>query len=165
MRAAVAQNGSGGLKLLSAKLLQPLQGYADSYALPFHLRLLPNHCHRIDIPPAALVRMATIPVCGDHVPTEDQLQAWQAFLQIEENIAKARQFCVPFVSHNYGGTRRIAFEIDIVLATLDGSSENSLEGENFWERVKRARNEEVKLFETAPTGRNWRNSRQLIDIN
>lgn len=108
--------------------------------------------------------MATIPVCGDHIPTEDQLQAWQAFLQIEENIAKARQFCVPYVSHNYGGKRWITFKIDIASATLDGSSENSLEGENFWERVKRARNEEVKLFETAPTGRNWRNSRQLGSI-
>lgn len=164
LRAAVAQNGSGGLKLLSAKLVQGLQGHADSYTLPCRLRLLPNHRHRIDIPPAALARMATMPVCGDHVPTEDQLQAWKTFLQIEENIAKARQFCVPYVSHNYRGTRQIAFDIDVAKATLDGSTENSLEGENFWERVKRARNEEVKHFETAPTGRNRRNSRQLGSI-
>jgi phage gp16-like protein len=93
------------------------------------------------------------------------LNIWKAFLQVEENIAKARQFCVPFLSHNYGsGTKRISFEIDVALATLDGSTENSLEEENFWERVKQAKNEEVKLFESVPTGKNWRNSRQLGSI-
>ncbi|MBD2680658.1 MULTISPECIES: AAA domain-containing protein, partial [Nostoc] len=49
----------------------------------------------------------------------------------------------------------------VISATLDGSNENSLAAENFWERVKRARNEEIKLFETTPTGQSWRNSRQL----
>ncbi len=162
--AAVSQDGNGGLRLLSAKLLQGVQGHADAYAVPCRLRLLPNHRHRIDIPSAALARMAAMPVGGNHVPTEDQLKAWKAFLQIEENIAKARQFCVRFLDHNYGsGTRRITFEIDVASATLDGSAENSLECENFWERVKRAKNEEVKLFETVPI-RNWRNSRQLGSI-
>ena len=163
--AAVSQDGGGGLRLLSAKLLQGVQGHADAFAVPCRLRLLPNHRHRIDIPKAALVRMAAMPVGGNHVPTEDQLKAWKAFLQIEENIAKARQFCVLFLDRNYGsGTRWITFEIDVASATLDGSSENGLEGENFWERVKRAKNEEVKLFETAPTVRNWRTSKQLGSI-
>ncbi|WP_320073112.1 AAA domain-containing protein [Nostoc sp. MG11] len=163
-RAAVQKDGYGGLKIFSAHLLQTLRGSADSYATPYCLRLLPSYQHHINIPPATLKRIATTPVCGDHVPTEDQLKAWKAFLQIEEKIAKARQFCVRYVSHNYSFKRRISFEIDVASATLDGSNENPLDVENFWERVKRAKNEEIKLFETAPTGKNWQNSRQLGSI-
>lgn len=155
--AVVEQDGRGGLKVLSAKLLELSQGNADGYTVPYHLRLLPNHQYRIDIPSTALARMAAMPICGDHLPTEDHLRIWEVFLQIEEKIAKARQFCVPFFSHNAFG-RRITFEIDVTSATLDGSDENSLAVENFWERVKRAKNEEVKLFETTPKGQNWRNS-------
>ncbi|MCC5641724.1 AAA family ATPase [Nostoc sp. CHAB 5824] len=159
-RAVVEQDGRDGLKVRSAKLLELSQGTADGYAVPYRLRLLPNHRYHIDIPPTALAQMAAMPICGDHLPTEDHLRIWEVFLQIEEKIAKARQFCVPFFSHN-GFGRRITFEIDVTSATLDGSDENSLAVENFWERVKRAKNEEVKLFETTPKGQNWRNSRQL----
>ncbi|MEH2062785.1 MAG: translation initiation factor IF-2 N-terminal domain-containing protein [Nostoc sp.] len=160
-RAAVPKDGRGGLKILSAQLLQPSRGHADSYAIPCRLRLLPNHQHHLDIPPATLKRMAAAPVCGEHVPTEDQLKAWKAFLQIEEKIAKARQFCVRYVSHNYNFKRRISFEIDVASATLDGFYQNSLEVENFWERARRTKNEDLKLFETAPVGKNWISGRQL----
>ena len=163
-RAAVQQNGYGGLKILSVQLLQPSRGHADGYAVPCRLCLLPDHEHHLGIPSRALARMAATPVCGDNVPTEEQLKAWKAFLQIEENIAKARQFCVPYLAHNYSSRRRISFEIDVASATLDGSPENSLGVKNFWERAKRARNEELKLFETAPTGKNWQNSRQLGSV-
>jgi DNA polymerase III delta prime subunit len=163
-RAAVQQNGYGGLKILSVQLLQPSRGHADGYAVPCRLCLLPDHEHHLGIPSRALARMAATLVCGDYVPTEDQLKAWKAFLQIEENIAKARQFCVPYLAHNYSSKRRISFEIDVASATLDGSAENSLGVKNFWERAKRARNEELKLFETAPTGKNWQNSRQLGSV-
>ena len=160
--AVVQQDGRGGLKVLSARLLQLSQGNADGYTVPYRLRLLPNHQYHIDIPPTALARMAAMPVCGDHLPTEAHLRIWEVFLQIEEKIAKTGQFCVPFFSHNgFGFGRPITFVIDVTSATLDGSDENSLAVENFWERVKRAKNEEIKLFETTPTGKNWRNSRQL----
>lgn len=105
-----------------------------------------------------------MPVRSNYVPTEDQLQAWKAFLEVERRIAEARQFCVAFVRHNYGATRRITFEIDATSATLDGSAENYLNEDNFWERAKRARNEDIKLFETAPAGKNWRNTRPLGSI-
>ncbi|MEH2057156.1 MAG: translation initiation factor IF-2 N-terminal domain-containing protein [Nostoc sp.] len=160
-RAAVPKDGRDGLKILSAQLLQPSRGHADSYAVPCRLRLLPNHQHHLDIPPATLKRMAAAPVCGDHIPTEDQLKAWKAFLQIEEKIAKARQFCVRYVSHNYNFKRRISFEIDVASATLDGFYQNSLEVQNFWERARRTKNEDLKLFETAPVGKNWISGRQL----
>ncbi|MDZ8104541.1 MAG: translation initiation factor IF-2 N-terminal domain-containing protein [Nostoc sp. DedQUE12a] len=161
-RAVVQQDGSGGLRILSAKLLQLSQGNADGYAVPYRLRLLPNHQYHVNIPPTILAQMAAMPICGDHLPTEDNLRIWEIFLQIEEKIAKARQFCVPFFSHNgFGLGRLVTFEIDVISATLEGSNENSLAAENFWERVKRARNEEIKLFETTPTGQSWRNSRQL----
>lgn len=160
-RAAVQKDGRGGLKILSAQLLQPSRGHADSYAVPCRLRLLSNHQHHLDIPPKILARIAAAPVCGDHVPTEDQLKAWKAFLQIEEKIAKARQFCVRYISHNYSFKRRISFEIDVSSATLDGFYQNSLDVENFWERARRTKNEDLKLFETAPIGKNWINGRQL----
>ncbi|NEQ27352.1 MAG: AAA family ATPase, partial [Microcoleus sp. SIO2G3] len=158
------QNGYGGLKILSVQLLQLSQGHADGYAIPCRLCLLPDHQHHLGIPSQALARIAAMPACGDFVPTEDQLKAWKAFLQIEENIAKARQFCVRYLAHNYSSRRRISFEIDVASATLDGSRENSLGVQNFWERAKRARNEDLKLFETAPTGKNWQNSRQLGSV-
>ncbi|MEH1822001.1 MAG: translation initiation factor IF-2 N-terminal domain-containing protein [Nostoc sp.] len=160
-RAAVPKDGRGGLKILSAQLLQPSRGHADSYAIPCRLRLLPNHQHHLDIPPTTLKRIAAAPVCGENVPTEDQLKAWKAFLQIEEKIAKARQFCVRYVSHNYNFKRRISFEIDVASATLDGFYQNSLDVDNFWERARRTKNEDLKLFETAPVGKNWISGRQL----
>ncbi|BDI15975.1 hypothetical protein ANSO36C_17770 [Nostoc cf. commune SO-36] len=142
-------------------MLELSQGTADGYAVPYRLRLLPNHRYHIDIPPTALAQMAAMPICGDHLPTEDHLRIWELFLQIEEKIAKTRQFCVPFFSHN-GFGRRITFEIDVTSATIDGSDENSLTVENFWERVKLAKNEEIKLFETTPTGQNRRSSRNKL---
>ncbi|MGF2034660.1 MAG: translation initiation factor IF-2 N-terminal domain-containing protein [Nostoc sp. CmiVER01] len=160
-RAAVPKDGRDGIKILSAQLLQPSRGHADSYAIPCRLRLLPNHQHHLDIPPATLKRIAAAPVCGENVPTEDQLKAWKAFLQIEEKIAKARQFCVRYVSHNYNFKRRISFEIDVASATLDGFYQNSLDVENFWERARHTKNEDLKLFETAPVGKNWISGRQL----
>ncbi|MBN4000419.1 translation initiation factor IF-2 N-terminal domain-containing protein [Nostoc sp. LPT] len=160
-RATVPKDGRGGLKILSVQLLQPSRGHADSYAIPCRLRLLPNHQHHLDIESATLKRIAAAPICGDHVPTEDQLKAWKAFLQIEEKIAKARQFCVHYVTHNYNFKRRISFEIDVASATLDGFYQNSLDVENFWERARRTKNEDLKLFETAPVGKNWISGRQL----
>ncbi|MBD2528225.1 translation initiation factor IF-2 N-terminal domain-containing protein [Nostoc flagelliforme FACHB-838] len=160
-RAAVQKDGRDGLKILSAQLLQPSRGHADSYAIPCRLRLLPNHQHHLDIPPATLKRIAAAPVCGENAPTEEQLKAWKAFLQIEEKIAKARQFCVRYVSHNYNFKRRISFEINVASATLDGFYQNSLDVENFWERARRTKNEDLKLFETAPVGKNWISGRQL----
>ncbi|WP_445636056.1 DNA helicase [Nostoc sp. DSM 114161] len=162
--AAVQKDGRDGLKILSAHLLQISRGNADSYSLAFPLRLLPNHQYHLDIPPATLTRIAAAPVCGDNVPTEDQLKAWKAFLQIEEKIAKARQFCVRYIRNNYNLKRRINFEIDVTSATLDGFYQNSLEIENFWERAKQAKNEDLKLFETAPIGKNWLSGRQLGTI-
>ncbi|MEH2462981.1 translation initiation factor IF-2 N-terminal domain-containing protein [Nostoc sp.] len=160
-RAAVQKDGRDGLKILSAQLLQPSRGHADSYAVLCRLRLLPNHQHHLDIPPSTLKRIAAAPACGDHVPTEDQLKTWKAFLQIEEKIAKARQFCIRYIGHNYNFKRRISFEIDVASATLDGFYQNSLEVENFWERARQVKNEDLKLFETAPIGKNWINGRQL----
>ncbi|MFN6559029.1 MAG: translation initiation factor IF-2 N-terminal domain-containing protein [Nostoc sp. ChiSLP01] len=162
--AAVQKDGRDGLKILSAHLLQISRGNGDSYSVAFPLRLLPNHQHHLDIPPATLTRIAAAPVCGDYVPTEDQLKAWKAFLQIEEKIAKARQFCVRYVRNKYNLKRRINFEIDVTSATLDGFYQNSLELENFWERAKQAKNEDLKLFETAPIGKNWLSGRQLGTI-
>ena len=146
--AAVNENGNGGLKLLSARLAPQDRGQVNDFAVPTRIRLLSDHRHKVGVPQSALERMENMPTPGDCVPTEDQLQAWEAFLNIEERIAKARQFCVPFVSHNYGeATRNITFLIDANSATIDGSVENSLNVDDFWQRAKGARNEKVKLIE------------------
>ncbi|BAY25718.1 translation initiation factor IF-2 domain-containing protein [Calothrix sp. NIES-2100] len=163
-KAAVQPNSDNGLKLLSVYLLPPSRGQADGYAVPFRLRLLPNHEHHIGVPSSVFTLIANAPVCGDYVPTEAQLKAWKAFLQIEEKIAQARQFCVPYTSQNHNFKRRISFEIDLTSATIDGSPENPLDGENFWQRVRKARNDDLKLFENAPTGKNWQEGRLLGSI-
>lgn len=163
-RAAVKKNGDDGLKILSVQLLPLARGQADAYTVAFDLRLWPNHQHHIGIPAKSLVKITSAPLCGDHVPTEDQLQAWKAFLQIEENIAKARQFCVFYTSYNYNSKRQVIFEINVNSATLDGSLINTLDIKNFWERVQRARNEDIKLFESNPAGKNWYNGQQLGSI-
>ncbi|HLO85214.1 MAG TPA: AAA domain-containing protein [Nostocaceae cyanobacterium] len=164
LRVAVQKKGNGGLKILSANLLQLARGIIDGYAVPFRLRLLPNFPSSIDIPKTSLKRIAAMPVCGSHIPTEEQLQAWKGFLQIEEKIAKARQFCVAYISHKYNLKRSIIFEINITSATIDGNAENSLSTSNFWERVKQAKNDEIKLFDTVPTGKNWQNGRKIGSI-
>ncbi|HLP92133.1 MAG TPA: AAA domain-containing protein [Nostocaceae cyanobacterium] len=161
-KAAVQKNGYSGLKILSVKLLKNELGYADSYTLPYRVRLLDNYQHRIDIPAATLARIKKLPICGDHVPTEEQLKAWEAFLQVEKKIAQARQFCVRFFSHNYGlATSKISFNIDIESATIDGNNENYLDAKDFWQRVKKAGNEDIKFFEYTPTGNNSRSGIQL----
>jgi len=43
----------------------------------------------------------------------------------------------------------LLFEIDATSATLDGSPENYLNQDDFWQRAKRARNEDI-VFETDP---------------
>jgi uncharacterized protein (UPF0147 family) len=164
-KAAVQPNSDNGLKILSVYLLHPSRGQADAYAVPFRLQLLPNHEHHISIPSSVFPRIAAAPVCGDYIPTEEQLKAWKAFLQIEEKIAQARQFCVPYTNHNYNFKRRISFEIDVTSATLDGSNENPLDVGNFWERVRKAKNDDLKLFENAPTGKNWQQGRLLGSID
>jgi hypothetical protein len=70
-RAAVKKNGSSGLKILSVYLLQPSRGQADAYALPLSLQLVPNHHYPIDIAPKLLAQIAKMPICSNHVPTED----------------------------------------------------------------------------------------------
>jgi hypothetical protein len=58
---------------------------------------------------------------------------------------------VPFRAHNYGsGFKIVTFEIDRNSATLDGYDENSLELGDFRERLNKARNEEIILFDSPP---------------
>ncbi len=165
-KAAVRQGDASGLKILSIYLLPPSRGNVDGYAVPFQLSLIPQHQHRLGIPPKVMAKILTMPVCGQYVPTEEQLKAWKAFLKVEERIAKARQFCVSFLIQNHGSaTRQVTLEIDVNSATLDGNEENSLGEENFWERVKKAKNQDVNFSETVPTEKIRRHHRQLGTID
>lgn len=165
LRAVVKKNGTGGLKILSAYLLPLSRGKIDAYALPLPLQLVPNHHEPINIPPQILAKINKMPICGNHVPTEAQLQAWKAFLKVEERIAKARQFCVHFFDYQYDNTHKeIGLKININSATLNGEEENYIDVENFWERVKQAKNQDIKLSDTLPTEITRRTSRQLGTI-
>ncbi|MBD2235385.1 DNA helicase [Aulosira sp. FACHB-113] len=147
--AIVSQGGYGGLKVLSARLLPFNRGQADSFAVPFRLRLRSSHRYHIGVPSSAWARIVTMPLLSDSKPTEEQLQAWKVFENIEERLAKTRQFCVPFVNHNYGeATRNITFIIDANSATVDGTLESLIDVDDFWQRAKRARNQNLKALET-----------------
>lgn len=149
--AVVSQDGYGGLRILSARLLSADKGKVDAFSIAYRIRLLRDRQYRIGIPRSVISQMANVPFCGDHLPTEEQLQAWKSFLNIEERMAKERQFCVPFINHNYGSaTRKITFQIDASKATIDSVSGDFLKVDNFWQRAAKARNEDIQLLEIEP---------------
>ncbi|MGB3509824.1 MAG: AAA domain-containing protein, partial [Microcoleaceae cyanobacterium] len=149
--AVVSEDGYGGLKLLSARLQSQEQGREDGFAQTYYISLRPERQWRRGVPESAVQRIREMPVVGERVPTEEQLRVWKAFLNIEENIAKSRQFCVPFYNHNYGAaTRKITFEVEYNNATVEPTSGKFLTNNDFWERAKKARNEEIKLLEIEP---------------
>ncbi|MCU0541008.1 MAG: AAA domain-containing protein [Oscillatoriaceae cyanobacterium Prado104] len=155
------EDGIGGLKLLDAGFVPLPRGRKDGYVLPVKLRLLTNN--RSPIPPKSIARIQKLPFWEDrHIPTNEQLKVWNAFLKVEERIAAARQFCVRFRGHNYGsGLKIVTFEIDANSATLDGYEENSLQIGDFRERLKKARNEEIILFDSELRGRSSRDGETL----
>ena len=158
------EDGGGGLKVRDASLLFPARGKVDGFAAPCYLKLLPNHLR--GIPAHAIAKINNLPLLSDrYIPTDKQLQVWHTFLEIEERIAKARQFCVFFVSNNDGyDSRRVTFEIDVTSATIDGNSENSLNVDEFWKRAFQSKNEDLMLFESSPKNRNVRDGEKLGSI-
>ena len=146
IRAVISSNRNHGLKILSTRLLPINRGKKDTFSQPFYLRLRSNYQHRIGVPSEAIKLMANMPLKADCIPTEQQLEAWKVFVNVEENLAQQKQFCVRFVSHNYGeATRNITFRIAPESATVDGNINNSLELDDFWQRAKRARNQNINL--------------------
>ncbi|MEG4285080.1 DEAD/DEAH box helicase family protein [Microcoleus sp. A006_D1] len=158
------EDGIGGLKLLDAGLVAIPRGRKDGYALPVQLRLLPKS--RSPIPAKSIARVQQMPFWDDrHIPTTEQLKVWHTFLNVEKRIAEARQFCVPFRAHNYGsGFKIVTFEIDRNSATLDGYDENPLQIGDFRERLKKARNEDIILFDSPPGSRSSRDGETLGSI-
>ncbi|MEM7556021.1 MAG: AAA domain-containing protein [Cyanobacteria bacterium P01_A01_bin.84] len=146
--AIVNDNGHGGLRIIYGQLRPKHEGTKDSFSQPFYIRLRSNYKYGIGVPPETIERMANMPVKKDCIPTEQQLEAWKVFVEVEERIAKEKQFCVPFVSHNYGeATRNITFAVDAESATLNGKGENSITLDDFWQRAIRARNQNITLKE------------------
>jgi DNA polymerase III delta prime subunit len=158
------EDGIGGLKLLDAGLVALPRGRKDGYSLPIQLRLLPKS--RSPIAAKSIARVQQMPFWDDrHIPTTEQLKVWHTFLNVEQRIAEARQFCVPFRAHNYGsGLKIVTFEIDRNSATLDGYEENPLQVGDFRERLKQARNEDIILFDSPPGSRSSRDGETLGSI-
>ncbi len=162
LTAAVNRDGYGGLRILSVKLLLPHRGQPDGFTVRFRLRLVPEKQYRRGIPKLSLKRMTQAEFASDRLPTEEQLQGWKTFVEMERRQAEKRQFCVPFLSHNYGtATRKITFEIDIAAANLDGSAENAIEEDDFRRRLFQARNEDINFFDAKADTRERRDRRKL----
>ncbi len=144
-----SNNGSGGLKLLDARLVDLPRGKVDGFCLPFCLQLASNN--RLGVPRATVAKIKSLPLWSErHVPTSEQLKVWRVFLDMEERIAKARQFCVPFDNHNYSyKSRRVTFIIHPASATLDGSPKTSLGEDEFWLRIKKSKQEDLMICRSA----------------
>ncbi|WP_052055971.1 AAA domain-containing protein [Myxosarcina sp. GI1] len=144
----VNNDGYGGLRIIYARLRPKHEGKKDSFAQSCYIRLRSNYQYGIGVPPEAIKRIIDKPFKKDYVPTDEQLKAWKIFLKVLERLAREKQFCVPFVSHNYGeATRNITFKIDARSATVDSQAEDRIELDAFWQRAKRARNQNIKLKE------------------
>ncbi len=161
--ASVRKDGTDFLELTKINLVDLEQGQIDAFSSAWLIRLLPYVVQDIGIPQEAFAQIATMPVCGAHVPTTEQIRVWGQYLGIQRRTAEKRQFCVPFVSHNYPVSRqRITFTLNVDLATSNGSV--SLTPEEFWQRAGWARNGFVKLFENSAELANRRQGQELGDI-
>lgn len=165
LEAFVKEDGNGGLRLVDASFVPLSIGRADGFTVPYRICPLPARQYRKDVPPTALARMAKMPFCLDYAPTEKQLEAWKKYVELERRLAESRQFCVPFVSHNYGSaTRWITFKINPAEASIDGSRENYIDENDFWKRALQARSQEVKLLQNSPESKNGRDNLKLGKI-
>lgn len=162
----VLENGNDrALKLISINLLIPEKGRRDDFSLPVSIKLLPNYQHRCHIPESAIASIQKLPFCENFIPTEEQLDAWKIFVDIEERMARERQFCVAFSGHNYGvATRNITFDVKINSATIDGDRKDSLSVDQLWYRLRRAVNDSLKICLTPPYLNDDENGRLLGDI-
>jgi AAA domain len=133
------------LRIISVRLLPTNQGKLDAFSQSFLLRLRSNHLYNTGVPQTAIEQMAFAPRKQDYLPTSQQLEAWSAYVNIEERKARERQFSVSFVSHNYGrATRNISFAVEPQSAN-NGSVSRSLDLDDFWKRAERAINNKIKI--------------------
>lgn len=162
----VLENGNDRtLKLISVNLLIPEKGRMDDFSLPLSIKLLPNYQYRCHIPDGAIASIQQLPFCENFIPTEEQLEAWKIFVDIEERMARERQFCVAFSGHNYGvATRSITFDVKINSATIDGDKKDSLSVDGLWYRLRRAMNDSIKICLTPPYLNDDDSGRLLGDI-
>jgi DNA polymerase III delta prime subunit len=132
------------LRIIAVRLLH-IRGRSDVFSQAFRLRLLSNYQHKIGVPQTAIEQMAFAPSKQDYLPTAQQLEAWSAYVNIEERKARERQFSVSFVSHNYGrATRNISFAVE-PQSVNNGSVSRSLNLDDFWKRAERAINNKIKI--------------------
>ena len=161
LRGAVNVDEDRVLKLLSVQLISQ-KAEKDEFSLALQIRLLPQHQYRRGIPLGAVRSMSKMPFFGDRIPTEEQLPIWRTFVEIEQRMAEKRQFCLPFIGHNYGSSgRKITFEIDISSATIDGTAESAIDDIELRRRLFEAKNQDIQLFNTSPAGGDARDGEKL----
>ncbi|ABG51755.1 Superfamily I DNA and RNA helicases and helicase subunits-like [Trichodesmium erythraeum IMS101] len=161
LRGAVNIDEDRVLKLLSVQLISQ-KAEKDEFSLALQIRLLPQHQYRRGIPLGVVRSMGKMPFFGDRIPTEEQLPIWTTFVEIEQRIAEKRQFCLQFLSHNYGSAgRKITFEIDVSSATIDGTAESAIDDLELRRRLFEAKNEDIQLFQTSPAGGDARDGEKL----
>ena len=142
--ANVRKDGNECIWLRGINLVDLEQGEGDAFSSPSFINLVPDAQQRIGIPREAFTQIMTMPICGSHVPTKDQIKCWGEYLGIEKRTAEKKQFCVPFVNHNHSNLAEfITFTIEVTSATSDSST--PLSPDDFWQRAKQA-NDDIKLF-------------------
>jgi predicted ATPase len=143
LRFIVKDRGNDTLLIKSTRLL-PVLEYQPDFTFPCYIKLVNSQYSR-GIPFATWQKITTnLPL--PTIPTEEQLQAWEAFLEIEERLALSKQFFVPFVRHNYGtASRNISFEIVADQASVDSSQENRITAQEFWQRAVNSVNNKIYL--------------------
>ena len=143
LRFIVKHRGEYTLSITSTRLL-PVLEYQPNFTFPCYIKLVNSQYSR-GIPFATWQKITTnLPL--PTIPTEEQLQAWEAFLEIEERIVLSKQFFVPFVRHNYGiASRNISFQILADQASIDSSQENGITVQEFWQRAVNAVSNRIYL--------------------
>lgn len=161
--ASAHKDGTGCLGLKRINFVDPEQGQIDAFSSTWLIRLVSYVDDNTRIPQEAFAQIATMPVCGDYIPTTEQKKLWGHYLWIQRRTAEKRQFCISYSSHNYPASKqRITFTLNVDLATSNGSLPLSLE--EFWQRAQWARNESVKLFRDSEQVNNHHLGRQLGEI-
>ena len=148
LEGVVDPDGERGYFILGAVLVDLFQGNKDGFALPLLINFESQYPQRTGIPADTLDYIEPWPDCTEQFIPSELISLWERHQQIELSLAKARQFCVPYVKQNVGAyARQITFKIIPEEATITFSDETPLGFEMFWERGLAARNENIKLVD------------------
>src|SRR5581483_7813831 len=105
----------------------------DLASLPILLRLAASV--KSGIPQDLLQQIQNLPIESDHELDGDQVQGWEALLQLQYDLYKKQQYWVRYTSHNYrSGDSKVTFFLD-----KDDLKDSALEPLSYQELRERTR--------------------------